>query len=159
MGQAEDEGDAYHVDSEDPALQSRHEHERTSPDSAPARGASDEGRPTRRERPEWRQDLPGDQPGDRRGRNVERVGSGELGGQEDDSAEALEPEVIEDEVDRLLPTILAKIEQHLHLPIQPPDPDALAKLKREEPHVRHLQPVVVSAWSTVPRCAPSLGHH
>lgn len=89
---------------------------------------SDADRPARGERPRWGEDVSSDQPDGGQAADVQRAEGGELGGREDDS----------EAVDRLVPLIAARLEQHLHLPVQPPDPDVLAELKRKDPRAHKM---------------------
>src|SRR5699024_8278086 len=90
--------------------------------------AFDPDEPARGQRPRWGEDVSSDKSNGGQAADVQRPGGGELGGQEDDS----------EEVDRLVPLIAARLEHHLHLPVQPPDPDALAELKRKDPRAHKM---------------------
>lgn len=128
--------------SQDHALFSPHEHQ-DDPSAQPEEpGNSDQGRVPGSERPEWTEDLPGANERNRtRQDSFEPDDGSEPRHRGDDSAQVVEAELVE-EAKRLAPIITpiiqAKLEQHLHLPIQLPDPDALAELKKKDPKAHKL---------------------
>lgn len=117
-------------DSQDGPLPSEHEHEGGLAANAEEPDRAGDDRSPSGERPEWVEDLPGADERDRADQDSleHHVGS-EPRHRGDDSQKVVEA----DAVDRLVPILAAKLEQHLHLPIQLPDADALADLKLKDP--------------------------
>lgn len=113
------------------------DHERAT-DSSPS--SAEHSRPSEREeapplpdgesdaRPQRSDDLPNDEGRDARSRSSSDVVRND---RKDHGRD--EPNKLEDTAERVLPLVLAKIDQHTHLPIQVPNVDALEELKRRDP--------------------------